>query len=88
MKFDVELLLDVAMDLVAEDNPNVEIMLELLDSIPLDDFNAQTRSAIAHAQKVTAAALTKSSAYATLSRFALFRVVGLIEQHVAAPAMS
>ena len=79
---DIAVLLDVATHLLEQDQPDLDIMLELLDRMSLDDIDAQTRNAIAHAQTVTAAALNKSSAHATVALCALARVVALLERQV------
>ncbi len=79
---DLAALLDVAMILIDESEPDIEAMLDLLDSLNLDDLDAQTLGAVTHARMLAQAALTNSSAHATLARFALFRVARLIERRI------
>ena len=69
---DVAVLLDVANVLVEENEPDLALMLELLDSLPVDDLDVSIQAAIYHAQAVAEAALDTSSSHATVARFALF----------------
>ena len=79
---DVAVLLDVANALVEQNKPDIALMLELLDSLPLDDLDVQIQGAIYHAQMTAEAALNEGNAHATIARFAVFRVVRLLEQRV------
>ena len=75
----VAALIDVAKDLVAQSKPDIELMLELLDYLPIGGLDMPTRDAVAHAQRVTAATLQRSSVHATAARYALAHVIVLLE---------
>ena len=79
-------MLDVARDLMGRQSPDVEAMLMLLANLPTDQVNVQARGAIAHARTLMALALNGTTSHATVARFALARVIVLLEKHVAAEA--
>lgn len=79
----ITVLLRAARGLVGQDQPDIEAMLELLDTLPLYNFDMPTRLAIAHAQRVTTASLDGNTIHATIARCALARVVALLERRVA-----
>ena len=79
---DLKALLAVARDLTEQNKPDVELMQELLDTLPLFNFDMPTRLAIAHAQKVSAASLDGSGIHALVAQCALARVVALLERRV------
>ncbi len=78
----VEALLDVARDIMAQSHPNIDELLMLLANLPVDDLGVQTRGAVVHARHVAAAAQDKSGVRTAVARFALARVVVLLEEHV------
>ena len=60
-------------------------MLILLSNLPMDELGVQSRGAIQHARLVVLAAHKDlSSAHAAIARFALARVIVLLEKHVEA----
>ena len=63
-------------------HPDIEKLLTLLANIPTNDLDVQTCGAIHHARKV-AAGVRDGSAHTAVARFALARVIILLEQHVA-----
>ena len=75
-------LLDVAHDLIAQRRFDAGAVLMLLSKLPSDKFDVQTCGAIKHAQ-LTAAGAGGSSRTA-VARFALARVVMLLEAAVEA----
>ena len=76
-------LLDVARDLTAQDPFDVEVVLGLLSKLSSDDLDVQIRGAIRHAQLVTAAAHDRDSTRSTPARYALARVIVLLEERMA-----
>lgn len=78
----VAALLDVARQIMAQSHPDVDELLMLLANMPVDDLDVQTRGAVVHARHVAAAAQDKSGVRTAVARFALARVVVLLERHV------
>lgn len=78
----VAALLDVARQIMAQSHPDVDELLVLLANLPVEGLDAQTRGAVVHARHVAAAAQDKSSVRTAVARFALARVVLLLERHV------
>ncbi len=72
-------LLDVAHDLVAQRIFDADVVLTLLSKLPGADFDAQIRGAVRHAQITAEAARDRSTAHTAVARFALARVVTLLE---------
>ncbi len=75
-------LLDVARDLVAQRQFDIEVVQKLLSEMPSGDLALQARGAIRHAQLVVAAAGDGSISRVAVARFALARVVVLLEQEL------
>ena len=75
-------LLDVARDLTSQNPLDTEVVLELLDTMPFEYLDAQTRSAVTHARFALATALSGDPDQIAASRFALARVVVLLERRV------
>ena len=80
----VAALLDAARDLMAQSRPDLQELLKLLAEMPIDDFDAQTRGAVQHARMVATAGQGRAGGHTAVARFALARVIVLLEQHVAA----
>ena len=81
---DLAALLDVARGVVAREVLDVEVIVDLLDSLPIFDFDVPGQGAIIHAQMVAGAALDADNAiHALIARCALERVVALLERRVA-----
>ncbi len=78
----VAALLDLARDLVARREFDVEVVLTLLSKLPGDDLDLQTRGAVKHALIAGATALDGGVGHTAVARFALARVVVLLEKHV------
>ncbi len=72
-------LLDVARDLIAQRRFDAEAVLTLLAKLPADKFDVQVRGAIKHARISAAAAGAGGSSRTAVARFALARVVVLLE---------
>ena len=75
-------LLDVAHDLVAQRCFDSVIVLALLAKLPGDDLDVQARGAIKHAQLAAEAAKCGGVGRTVIARFALARVVTLLEAAV------
>ena len=80
---EIAALLHVARRLVEHDQPDVDAMLELLDTLPLYDFDMPTCVAIAHARRATVASLGGNAVHAITAQCALARVVALLERRIA-----
>ena len=74
-------LIDVAHSLIAQRRFDAEVMLALLSKLPVDELDFQTRGAIKHAQ-ISAVAAQDGSSQTAIARFALARVVMLLEEHL------
>ena len=81
---DVAAWLHAARGLVGQDQSDFEAMLELLDTLPLFNFDLPTCLAVAHARRATVASLDGNAIHALLAQCAFARVVKLIERHVKA----
>ncbi len=77
-------LLAIAQEIVAEPYLDVEKVLRLLAALPVEELDLQTRGAVRHAQLMAVSAQGSSTKRDAVARFALHRVVVLLEQHVAA----
>lgn len=77
-------LLDVAHDLVAQRSFDVAVVLTLLSKLPSDEVDVQVRGAIKHAQLAAVAAGNGGMGLTVNARFALARVVSLLEAYVEA----
>ncbi len=78
----IEMMLDVARDIVARPEFDAEVATGLLTSIPFDDLDLQTIGAVTHAKLAAITAMDGSTARIHEARLALSRVVMLLEQHV------
>ena len=79
----VAMLLQAARNLAAQDQFDIEDMLLVLANIPLDKLDAQARGAVVHARHVATADRTSdSSRHTAMTRYALARVVSLLERHL------
>ena len=76
-------MLDVARNLIRRQSQDVEKMLMLLANLPTDEVDVQARGAIAHARTLMALALNGTTSHVAIARFALARVIVLLEKHVA-----
>ena len=80
-------LLDVARDLNVKEQFDPAVVLRILEHLQCDDLDVQVHSAVTHArlcaQSVQNGSNTSRDA---LARFALERVVTLLEQYMAADA--
>ena len=74
--------LDVAKDLLDQRRLDIESTLRLLEALP-DDIGDAARSSVDQALQTDAAAAERDSRYEALARFALARVVVMLEKHVA-----
>ena len=74
--------LDVAKDLLDQRRLDIESTLRLLEALP-DDIGDAARSSVDQALQTAAAAAERDSRYEALARFALARVVVMLEKHVA-----
>ena len=77
-------LLDVARDFVSQRDLDIEDSLILLANMPMDELDVQIRGAVQHARMVATAGQNRKDTHTAVARFALARVVVLLEQHVAA----
>ncbi len=80
-KTSISAQIDIARNLIANYPFDVEAALAMLSAVPTD-LDLQTRGSIRHAQHVITDAFDESSARVALARFALARVITLLEQHV------
>ena len=74
--------LDVAKGLIGQRRLDIESTLRLLKALP-DDIGDAARSSVDQALQTVAAAAERDSRYEALARFALARVVVMLEKHVA-----
>ena len=79
----VAALLDTSRDLMAQRQPDIEELLLVLANMPMDELDVQTRGAVQHARMVATAGQGRNSGHTAVARFALARVILLLEQHVA-----
>lgn len=79
----VAALLDVARDLSAQERFDADVVLELLERLQLVDLDVQSHGAVTHARLVATTALSERSNRDAVARFALARVVTLLERHFA-----
>lgn len=73
--------IETARNLIANHPFDGEAALAMLSAVPTD-LDLQIRGCIRHAQHVITDAFDESSARVTLARYALARVVTLLQQHV------
>ena len=78
----VAALLDVARDLSAQERFDADVVLELLERLQLVDLDVQSHGAVTHARLVATTALSERSSRDAVARFALARVVTLLERHI------
>ena len=79
----VAALLDVARDLAAQERFDADVVLELLERLQLADLDMQSYGAVTHARLVATTALSERSSRDAVARFALARVVVVLERHIA-----
>ena len=80
-QLDVETLLDIARDLTAQDRFDADVALKLLEHLQLADLDVQSHGAITHARLVATTALGENSSRTAVARFALARVVTVLESN-------
>ena len=78
----VAAMLAIAQDVVTADHFDAEQALRLIAALPTDELDLQTRGAIRHAQLLAANAPGDDSSRDAVARFALARVVVMLEQHL------
>ena len=78
----VAALLDVARDLTAQECFDADVALKLLERLQLADLDVQVHGAVTHARLVATTALSDSSSRDAVARFALAKVVTLLERHM------
>ena len=71
-------LLDIGRNLVAQRRFDAEGVLELLDSLATAEIDARARGAIQHA-RITAIDVFGGNSHTAIARFALSRVVTLLD---------
>ncbi len=74
--------LDVAKDLINRRRLDIESTMTMLKALP-DDVGDAARSSVEHALRTVAAAAERDSRYEALARFALARVIVMLEKHLA-----
>ena len=75
-------LLQAARNLAAQDQFDIEEMLLVLANVPMNDLDVQSRGAVVHARNIAAADRSSSnSRHTAMTRYALARVVSLLERH-------
>ena len=77
-------LFDIGRDLVQQ-RYDAEVVLELLDNLSTVDLNVQARGAIQHA-RIVALDVFGGNSQTAIARFALSRVLVLLEQHMVVTA--
>ena len=83
----IAMLLDAARNLAAQDHFDVEEMLLVLANIPMNDLDVQVRGAVVHARHAAASdRISNSSSHTAMTRYALARIVSLLEGHLAVAA--
>ena len=75
-------LLPHARDLMSQCDPDLETVLKLLDHIPTEDLDVPTRVAVRHARQVAETG-EMSDRHRSVARYALARLIVLLERHVA-----
>ena len=78
----IDVMRDIARDIVARPEFDAEAATGLLTSIPFDDLDLQTIGAVTHAKLVAITAMNGRPAHITEARSALDRVVMLLGQHM------
>ena len=74
--------LDVAKDLIGRRRLDIESTLTMLKALP-EDIGEAARSSVDQALQTVAAAAERDSRFEALARFALARVIVMLEKHVA-----
>ena len=74
--------LDVAKDLINRRRLDVESTMTMLKALP-ESIGEAARSSVEHALRTVAAAADRDSRYEALARFALARVIVMLEKHLA-----
>ena len=77
----VDELLDIGRDLIVQEQFDAGVVLELLDDISITDLDVQVRGAIQHARLVALNVFGGGVSHTAVARFALSRVVVLLEEH-------
>ncbi len=75
-------LLASARSLLVKRQFDAERVLKLLAALPIGELNVQARGAVRHAQVVAKIALDPCTSRNAVARFALHRVVLLLEEHL------
>ena len=75
-------LLDIGRNLIVQEQFDAGVVLELLDDISVTDLEVQVRGAIQHARLVALDVFGGGVSHTAVARFALSRVVVLLEEHV------
>ena len=78
----VAALLDAARHTMAQHPLDMEELLMLLANMPTDDLDVQTRGAVQHARLVATAGRNGKSSHTAVARFALARVIVLLEHYL------
>ena len=74
-------LLDIGRELIVQQF-DAAVVLKLFDSIPTSDLDMQTRGAIRHARLLALDVAGGGISHMAVARFALMRVITLVEQHI------
>ena len=77
-------LLDMGRALIVQRRFDPGAMVKLLDNIPVSDLSTQARGAVRHARLVAQNMFSRDGSRAAVARFALQRVIVLLEMHVVA----
>ena len=79
----VAVLLDVARDISVQERFDADVVLKLLEHLQRADLDVQTHGAVTHARLVAITAKGEcSSSRMAVVRYALARVVVLLERHI------
>ena len=81
----VAAMLDVARDLTTQERFDADVALKLLERLQVADLDVQIHGAVTHARLVATTALGENSSRTAVARFALARVVTLLEEHTVGP---
>ena len=78
----VAALLEVARDISVQVRFDADVALKLLERLQIADLDVQVHGAVTHARLVATTALGECSSRDAVARFALARVVTLLERHI------
>ena len=81
-------LLAIARDLVVRRDFDVEVVIELCNTLQREDLEVHLNIKTTHARLVAATALHPSTAHTTVARFALARLIVLLEKRIEPRLMS